>query len=597
MASMAIAFAVLGAGGTPSGLGVVFAANIAAMIAFTLGGGALADRLGRRTVMLAADVARCAVQGVLAASLYLGHPRLWLFVTAALAVGTGNAFFQPALAGLPVQLAPRDRLGDANALLAAVQPAALVAGPALAGLLITATSPAAVVAVDAASYAASAVALVMVRFPRAAQAPARSRSLLADLADGWAEFSSRAWLCAGTAQFALFNLLTWGPYLVLGPVLARDYLGGARAWGAILACYGGGAILGGLLALGRRPGRPLVAGTLATLGYPLPPLALALHWPAVAVAGGALLAGLGSALDSALWATVTQQQVPAQALSRVAAFEMVGAFAFGPVAFAAAGPVAAALGARAVLGFGAAWAASGTLVVRALPSVRRVTGRATGPPAASPPAGPAAGAGEPEQRPAAQAPLPGEDDPLLAVDQLAGRVQVAGVGGGLGDHVQDGLAQRPGGEALEEVGPPRGHRVGRRRGDDRVGPRYLVPVPAEDGLTRHVRRDLPCLVARRQRDRLARDGAAEPELLHLKGQVLHQAERRPARRQRRPAQLLIGESLERAEHVLTLGIKRRDKSVNFVVHHARMTRGLAGNHRFASIRAKGAHWCYLICSY
>jgi hypothetical protein len=52
---------------------------------------------------------------------------------------------------------------------------------------------------------------------------------------------------------------------------------------------------------------------------------------------------------------------------------MVGAFAFGPVAFAAAGPVASAVGARAVLGFGAAWAALGSAVVLAVPAVRRVT--------------------------------------------------------------------------------------------------------------------------------------------------------------------------------------------------------------------------------
>ena len=81
--------------------------------------------------MLAADGGRCAAQGVLAAALYLGHPRLWLFVAAALVVGAGNAFFQPALAGLPVQLAPRGRLGDANALLAVARPAAQVAGPVL----------------------------------------------------------------------------------------------------------------------------------------------------------------------------------------------------------------------------------------------------------------------------------------------------------------------------------------------------------------------------------------------------------------------------------------------------------------------------------
>jgi MFS family permease len=371
MSSVAVAFAVLGSGGTATDLGVVFAANIVPMIAFLLGGGVIADRLGRRAVMLAADVGRCAAQGALAVALLTGHPRLWLFVAAALVVGTGNAFFQPALAGLPVQLAPRGRLGDANALLAVAQPAAQVAGPALAGILIAATSPAVVVAVDAASYAVSAVALARLRFPSAARS--RSRSLLSDLAAGWAEFSAHSWLVAETVQFALFNLLTWGPYLVLGPVLARGYLGGASAWGAVLACYGGGAVLGGLLALGRRPRRPLIAANLATLGFPLPPLALALHLPAAAVAGAALLAGLGSALGSAFEATVQQQRIPAQALSRVSAFNMLGAFAFGPVAFAAAGPAAAVIGLRTVLGFGAAWAALGTLAVFAVPSVRHIT--------------------------------------------------------------------------------------------------------------------------------------------------------------------------------------------------------------------------------
>src|SRR5579871_5090096 len=89
--------------------------------------------------------------------------------------------------------------------------------------------------------------------------------------------------------------------------------------------------------------------------------------------------------------------------------------------------------------------------------------------------------------------LPGEDEPLAAVDQLAGRVQVTRVGGGLGDHVQERAAQRPGREVLEEVGPPLRHRVDRRGGDDRVGPGYLVPVQVEDRSPRHIRRDLPRL--------------------------------------------------------------------------------------------------------
>ena len=372
MSAVAIAFAVLASGGTATSLGVVFAANIVPMVAFMLGGGVLADRLGRRPVMLTADVARCAAQGTLAATLFIGRPHVWLFVAAAFVVGTGNAFFQPALSGLPVQLAPRDQLGNANALFGMVQPAAQVAGPALAGIVIAAGSPAAAIAVDAGSYAVSAIALALLSFPDAAPARA-ARSLLRDLSDGWAEFSAHAWLWLQTIQFTLFNLLTWGPYLVLGPVLARDYLGGARAWGAILACYGVGAIIGGLLALGRRPRRPLLVSTLTTLGFPLPPLALALHLPLAAVAGGALLAGAGSAFGGAIATTVTQQRLPADMLSRVGSFNMVGAFAFGPIAFIAAGPVAAVFGVRTVLGFGAAWAVLGTLAVMAAPAIRNLT--------------------------------------------------------------------------------------------------------------------------------------------------------------------------------------------------------------------------------
>src|SRR5215471_14185480 len=74
MSAVAIAFAVLDSGGTPTELGLVFAANIVPMVAFMLGGGVIADRLGRRPVMLTADMARSAVQGTLSAVLFLGHP-------------------------------------------------------------------------------------------------------------------------------------------------------------------------------------------------------------------------------------------------------------------------------------------------------------------------------------------------------------------------------------------------------------------------------------------------------------------------------------------------------------------------------------------
>jgi hypothetical protein len=73
--------------------------------------------------------------------------------------GRGNGFFSPALSGLPVQLVPVGQLRDANALLGSAEPAVQVAGPALSGILIGVTSPALVIAVDAGTYAVSALAL------------------------------------------------------------------------------------------------------------------------------------------------------------------------------------------------------------------------------------------------------------------------------------------------------------------------------------------------------------------------------------------------------------------------------------------------------
>jgi MFS family permease len=377
MSAVAVTFAVLDNGGSAADVGYVIAARILPQVVLVLGGGVLADRLGRRPVMLGSDVLRCLAQAVLAAALLTGRPAVWLIAALAALVGVGEAFFMPALDGLTVEIAPRDELGNANALLGLAKSVTGVAGPALAGLLVAVAGPAVVVAIDAASYGVSVIALWGLQLGRAGRRP--GQSLLREMAEGWGEFRSRPWLCATTVQFALFNLITWAPYLVLGPVLAHAYLGGARAWGLIMSAFAAGAVLGGLAALGRRPRRPLLTATVATFGYPVPCLLLALHASAAGVAAGAFAAGAGGALAQAFDTTVLQQQVPADRLSRVSSFSVFGAFGPGTLGLAIAGPVAALAGPRAVLGFGAAWAVFGTLVVLSLPAVWAVRWRDTPP--------------------------------------------------------------------------------------------------------------------------------------------------------------------------------------------------------------------------
>ncbi|MEE1829130.1 hypothetical protein PUR61_44245 [Streptomyces sp. BE20] len=148
-----------------------------------------------------------------------------------------------------------------------------------------------------------------------------------------------------------------------------------------MGVYGVGAVLGGLLMLGRRPARPLAVATVASLGWALPSAALAagaaLGWTLLA----ASVAGAGSAVCGALFDSTRQRWVPAGVLARVTAFGGLGAFVLGPLGLAAAGPVADRVGVSRVLLFGAGWQ---LLAGAAVLAVREVRGRGWDGPAEPP---------------------------------------------------------------------------------------------------------------------------------------------------------------------------------------------------------------------
>ncbi|MFF2959860.1 MFS transporter [Streptomyces sp. NPDC057963] len=379
MNTVGTSFAVLQMpGGGADTVGAVMAVRIAAVLAVLLAGGVLVDRLGARVVMWAAEVSRCAAQAVLAVLLLTGTAQLWEVVVLAVVLGVGEGGFGAGPAALVPGLVPEGEIADANALLQVGQGIASVAGPGLAGLLIALWDPGVVVAVDAASYAVSALALVGLTLP--VPAAAARGGWLTDLRHGWGAFVSRAWLWVTTAHFALFNLLLWAPFLVLGPVVAQRRLGGAGGWGVVLAVYGAGSAFGGAALLGRAPRRALAWSVAASAGWALPAAALALRAPMAWVAVAAGVAGACGAACGTLHATALQRGVPAHLRGRIGAFDGLGAFALGPLGLALAGPVAGAVGgarggaeagAPVVLGWGVLWQLTAVALVLGVPSVRR----------------------------------------------------------------------------------------------------------------------------------------------------------------------------------------------------------------------------------
>ncbi|MBS2554748.1 MFS transporter, partial [Catenulispora sp. NL8] len=231
--------------------------------------------------------------------------------------------------------------------------------------------PASVLFIDAASYGVSVV--VLLRLAHVPQPEPGSRpTIIRDLRDGWEEFRSRTWLWLTTVQFALFNALVWAPYLVLGPVVAEHRLGGAGAWGLVLAANSAGSIVGGLVLLGRKPRRPFLLSVVATFGYVFTPALLASNLALPFVCAAAAVTGFGGAVGQALDNTVTQKRVPVEVLGRITAYQTLGAFALGPLGLVIAGPLGSAFGIGAFLAFGAVFQFATVALMLALPTVRHL---------------------------------------------------------------------------------------------------------------------------------------------------------------------------------------------------------------------------------
>jgi MFS family permease len=369
MVPVALTFAVLDQGDGTAAVGYVLGAETVPLVALLLLGGVVADRVPRRASMLGADLARFSSEGLLAVLLLTGSPPLWIVLVLAGILGAGQAFFNPAMTGLMPEMVSPERLQAANALRGVAGSAGQVLGPGLAGIIVAAGGPGWAIAIDSATYAVSAACLLRLNIP--ARPPARPSSVLAQLAGGWHEFCSRTWLWAIVAQFATFNALCFAPFMVLGAVTARDRLGGAGAWGVILAALGAGSILGGLLSVRLRPRRPLVTATAgaALFALPLALIALPAATALIAIAAGA--AGVGLSMFGTLWETTLQREVPSEVLSRVSAYDWFGSAAFVPIGFLIAAPIASLLGTRTALFSAAAWAAGSCAIVLTIPSVRK----------------------------------------------------------------------------------------------------------------------------------------------------------------------------------------------------------------------------------
>lgn len=359
MQTVALGWLVLTLTDSAFAVGLVSAMGALPVLLFTLQGGAVADRVNRHRVLTLLQTGMLLEAVALAVLAATGHATLFWIIVLALLSGLLSAFEIPIRQSFLMDLVGRDDLMTAIAFNSMAFNLSRVFGPALAGLLIAATSPAMCFAVNAASFLAVIVSLLRIRPDPNLIAPRRHPPPLREalrylFAPGWPRS-----LVMLTAVNTIFGV----SFLAVLPVYARDVLHtGASGYGGLTSAFGLGAAGGAFLLAGvgsrLRRGEYAVRGGLV-IGGGLLLAALVPLYPVAFV--GMVAGGLAAATAAVITNTLLQTEAPEHLRGRVIgfyAFIVVGLAPFGSLQ---AGWVGQQLGIRAGAAIGGLMCLGGAL--------------------------------------------------------------------------------------------------------------------------------------------------------------------------------------------------------------------------------------------
>ena len=374
--AIALPWYVLATHGGALLLGTVLAAYGIPRTAALIFGGQASDRWRPWTVMMTSDAVRVAAVGAMAVAAAAGPARAAVLIPIAVVLGAGEGFFLPGSYSIIPALLPDADLQAGNALSGAGNQLAMLAGPALGGALVAVLGPAPALALDAATFAISAVTLVGVRSAQRRPAPAATAMAPvaapagerpaapspAPAAAGAAEPPAEPAAPAGPTLRSMLrserilqvillvtvaaNLGSGGTGEVAMPALAHGPLhAGAGGYGGMVAAFAGGGLLG-TLAAGWLRGvrRPAIAGSaafIAEAGF----LAAAPYLGGI-VADGAALAAFGflNGVGNIVMITLFQRWAPPELLGRLMGMLMLASFGIFPVSVALGAVVVRDLG-------------------------------------------------------------------------------------------------------------------------------------------------------------------------------------------------------------------------------------------------------------
>lgn len=336
--------------GSGVAMGIVGVLGALPDLVFGLVAGALADRWDRRRMMLWADLGRAFLTALIPISYALGWPTMAVILLVTAPIQALRVLFLAAYTGAVPNLVGRRQIGQATSLFESIYSLGWILGPAIAGLLAATIGPALTLAVDAASFGVSAVALGFVRRPLRAERTGEPAHIVDEIREGIRyvvghRLLRTAILFWGTLMIGEAALIPAATFLI-----TRDLGLGAEVVGLVVSAFGlgslGGSIAAGFLAK-RSFGVPLLAGNAVSA---VALIALSTQSTVPPLVALAFVSGIANSIVLVTYVTLRASVTPNELLGRVGSTARTVSLGLQPIGFLAAGLLLDLVAGRATIG-------------------------------------------------------------------------------------------------------------------------------------------------------------------------------------------------------------------------------------------------------
>ena len=342
----ALPLLVLALTGSGFQMGIVGVLGRLPDLLFGLPAGALADRIDRRRLMIVADAGRAVLVALIPLSALLGVPTMGVVLLVTFPINVFRVLFMAGWTGAVPNLVARRQLGRAVSAVEAFASLSYVIGPAVAGILVGLVGAGETLAIDAASFAFSALTLTWIRRPFQAERIAQRAGFVTEMREGLAFVATHRvlrltvgiWTGVGVVMAGLIGALTFA--------VTRDRGMSAADLGFVLSLYGAGNLIGVLVGGRFAHGRlaPQLLGGYLVQGLAIVALGVPIGLPLGVLLAAALISGLGGGLTVVAYLTYRASATPDRLLSRVGSTARTISIGLQPVGMFATGVLLDAIG-------------------------------------------------------------------------------------------------------------------------------------------------------------------------------------------------------------------------------------------------------------